>query len=416
VSEASPDTKQRDGVLGAAVLAANIFLIAFTVDATFSVIDELLHFASFTALTPVRNFVAELVVFAAFIMGVVLVFTPRLPKRVLLPPILFALWCDFGAPPFGIIYQSHTFDLLIAIAQLVLAGIAFALIYLRTQGWLLKAESLPHKDRIALRIAGNFATSVIVLFLAMIVLSIVSFGALITRETHGYIQFGLTSVEAQETTLVKGRSTVRLVGMVHIAEPQFYQSLIDTLPPHGLVLAEGVTDNQKLLAKGLSYRNAAHALGLQQQPSLALALEQRHEQEAAKPAAQQAALPTIEDADIDISSFTPTTIRFLREVSDLYRGHSLGEVMARFSALQKKFTPHDYTVLMTDIIDKRNRNLLAQFNAQETGHDMIVIPWGAEHMPFMEASLRAQGYRITAQDVRRVAGYGTMLGALFHRS
>jgi len=415
MAETAHDTKTRDHVLGAAALAANIFLIAFTVDATLSVIDELLHLVSFGALLPVRNFVAQLVVFAAFVMGVILIFTPQLPKRVLLPPILFALWCDFGALPLAILYAGRTFSVLIALAQLLLAGTAFALIYLRTQGWLLTADSLPHKDRIALRIAGNVAASVAVLIVATIVISITSFGALITRETHGYIQFGLTSIEARETTLTKGHSTVRLVGMVHIAEPQFYQSLIDTLPPHGLVLAEGVTDNQRLLSKGLSYRNAARALGLQQQPSLVLALERKHEQVADK-AAEQSVLPTIDDADVDVSSFSPTSVRFLRAVSDLYRGHSLGDVLANFTAIQKKFTPHDYQVLIGDIIDKRNRNLLGQFDAKAGSHDTIVIPWGAEHMPFLEASLRARGYHVTAQDLRRVAGYGTMLGALFHRS
>ena len=89
--EATSDDKQRGQLFGAAALAANIFLIAFTLDAMLSVLDELLHFASIGFLLPVRNLVAQIVVDAAFIMGIVLIFAPQLPKRVLLPPVLFAL-------------------------------------------------------------------------------------------------------------------------------------------------------------------------------------------------------------------------------------------------------------------------------------------------------------------------------------
>jgi hypothetical protein len=397
----------------ALAVAANAYLVAFTVDASFSVLDELLRLVPFAGLLGLRNTVAEIVVLASYAVAIALIFIPRLPKRVLLLPVLFALWCAIGAVPLSITYSGWPFDLAIAAAQLAIAAIAFATIRFSTSHWLFTTGALPQKSHVGWRIASNVAATIVALPLVIAALLFTSTAAAVEQQTDGYIHFGLGSIDARETTLTKPYMTVRLVGMVHIAEPQFYQSLIDGLPPHSLVLAEGVTDRDKRLSNGLSYRNAARAIGLQQQPNLAAAIAAAPAPKLAGAAEQDSARPTVERADIDISDFSPTTIHFLRGVSDLYASKNSAELLQRWQAIERGFTQKDYTAVFDDILAKRNRHLIAEFDARSGSYNVVVIPWGAEHMPFVEAQLRKRGFRIQSQQERRVAGYGTIFAALF---
>lgn len=391
---------------------ANAFLLAFLADAILSVADEIAHAAGFSALTGVRNIVASCVVIASMAMALGLALFPQLPKRILLLPVLFALWCAIGAIPLSVAYSGRWLDFALSLTQLALAAMAFALLRLRFSRWLLTADALPHKNRLPLRIAGNVAVALLVVPLALVILGSTSVAVLIENGTKHYIRFGLASIDSQETTLVKDATTVRLVGMVHMAEPQFYRSLIASLPPEGLVLAEGVSDHHALLSSGLNYHRAAQALGLQAQPSLGPPTQGPSNARGVGDVQAKPRYAEVINADVDVSDFSPPTVRFLSKVSALYASGSLRAVLLRFGELQKGFTPADYKTIVGDILTKRNLHLMSAFDRESPGHKIIVIPWGAEHMPQVEALLLARGYRVQSTDVRRVAGYATILAAI----
>lgn len=410
---------RRHWFLAAAAIAANVYLVGFATDATLSVSDDLMRGAGLAGIIGVRNLVALLVVYASYVMAAGLVFIPQLPKRVLLPPVLFALWCDFGSLPFSILYPDDPlFDIAISASQLVLAIIAFAIIRLETEHTFLSAERLPRKTRVPWRIAGNVAAAILFVPLAFGLILITTIGALIEVETQHYIEFGLTAINAKETTLSDGHRTVRLIGMAHVGEPAFYRSLIDSLPADSVVLAEGIKDRDERLEKRLSYQNTARALGLVQQPSLGRELEDslpETEETKTRDHGSHKGHPTVLNSDLDLSDFSPDTIRFLTRATDLYASKSLSETLSRMGSFQEGFGPKDYIAVTRDILRKRNRHLLETFDKVAPFYRTIIIAWGAEHMPEIEAGLRKRGYHIVSHDMRRIAGYATIVSGLLHR-
>ena len=49
-------------------------------------------------------------------------------------------------------------------------------------------------------------------------------------------------------------------------------------------------------------------------------------------------------------------------------------------------------------------------------YDTIVIPWGAQHMPGLEAALRERGFQIQSQRMLPIARYQTIIDRILNRS
>jgi hypothetical protein len=60
----------------------------------------------------------------------------------------------------------------------------------------------------------------------------------------------------------------------------------------------------------------------------------------------------------------------------------------------------------------RNAKVLARLDDEAPTHATIVIPWGAMHMPGLEAGLTERGYRIDAQRTRPVLRFDRLVGWL----
>ena len=56
-------------------------------------------------------------------------------------------------------------------------------------------------------------------------------------------------------------------------------------------------------------------------------------------------------------------------------------------------TPERVAGVMTDIIDKRNEAVIASLSKTLQHYDTIIIPWGAMHMPGIEAAILEQGFK-----------------------
>ena len=422
---------ERRGIfLVSATWIANAYLIAFAVDGGVSLADELLKVAGASPLGDIREMVAGIVLLASLAMLLVTIFVPQLPKYVLLPLVFFELWVSFGAPPLTFTDPSTSFAL--SAAQVALLAIMLVINRFVTGGWLLNAQLLPHKSRLVLRTIISLVVVGLVMPIVGAGLLLYAFGSMIEKQTGGYLQFTSDGIEVRETILRKGNKTVRLIGMVHVGEPGFYEALNNSFPPEGVVLAEGVTDREGKLAGSFSYKGLAEVLGLKVQPQFG------HPVDAPAPGGKPTAAavkpdtvtpgpattrepmsipatpghPRIIYADADVSDFSPTTIRFLGKVGELYGSSSFGELLSRLNEIGQEFTDEDLKGVFDDILNKRNTRVLAEFDKRIGEYDTIVVPWGAQHMPGLEAALRERGFAVESQRMLAIARYQTIIDRL----
>jgi hypothetical protein len=420
-------SEHRSPLLVAATVFANFYLILFAVDAALSVVAGVLGLTSTNPLAGLQETVGDILILATLAMLVVIIFAPQLPKLVFLPLILFVFWAGFGAPPFDLAVPS-TFAAMCVLEAVLIVSLLL-INKMRTGYWLMSAQLLPHKTHLVLRSIVSFAVLGIILPLAAVSLLLVAAGQMIEKQTAGYLQFTSSGIEVRETILKREQKTVRLVGMIHVGESSFYDKLYASFPPTALVLAEGVTDRQGKLAGSFSYNRLAEVLGLKVQPQLGA--PPRAPEADAKPAPVKpappasngshepisipatASRPRIVYADADVSDFSPTTVRFLGKVGEIYSSRSFDELMARLNAVGDEFTEQDLQGVFEDILYKRNSRVLAEFDKEIGAYDTVIIPWGAQHMPGLESALVQRGFRIESQQMLAVARYQTIIDRLW---
>ncbi len=422
-------SERRSVFLALAALFANAYLIAFAADAGVSLADEFLKLGGASSLGDFREAIAGLVVLDSLAMLFVCAFVPHLPKYIFLPLVFFDFWVSFGAPP--LTFSDPSTSLGLSAAQAALIASAFAINRFAFGSWFLTARALPRKHRLVLRTIISLAVVGLVMPVLGVGLLLYAFGSMVEKQTGGYLQFTSAGIEVRETILRKGDKTVRLIGMVHVGEPSFYEALNNSFPPDGLVLAEGVTDREGRLAGSFSYKGLAEVLGLKVQPQFGQpangAADRKPPTVPAKPeqpapSKQEAhesisipatpGHPRIIYADADVSDFSPTTIRFLGKVGELYGSSSFSELLARLNAIGKAFTDADLKAVFEDILYKRNTRVLAEFDKRILEYDTIVMPWGAQHLPGLEAAMRARGFNIESQRMLPLARYQTIIDRL----
>jgi len=180
---------------------------------------------------------------------------------------------------------------------------------------------------------------------------------------------------------------IELVPMAHVGDAAFYQSLTKSFPTNSLILMEGVTDENNLLTNHISYQRMASALGLSEQKQEFI--PERHQ--------------TVR-ADVDVSDFTPGTIAMLNLVM---RVHSQ---KLNPATLQELFSYPVTTELQNQLIDdlviKRNQHLLGEIQTHLAGSDLLIVPWGAAHMPGIAKGIQTNGFRLVGTQEYTVIHFG----------
>ena len=407
------DSEQRSPILVFFTAVANVYLIAFAADGAVSLVDEIWFAAAgVSPLTAVRNSLGLVVVLASLLMAIVLAFAPQLPKLVFVPLIVAALWFAVGAPPFLMGSEERTVSLFLALIQLVIATAAFLLVQLRAGQALLSAHLLPRKSHLFLRIA--FASFVVV---ALIPLGLTALGAwaLVTNaeaQTQGYLNFTWSEIQAREAVLRRQTKTVHLVATAHIAEQGFYEAIYKDVPPHAVILAEGITDVKGLLGGSAMRGEAASFLGLQTQDAfeemLGPATSEKDAAKEVKPTAN--ARPDVVRADIDVSELSPTTLRCLKGDLEVGGAALNGEDV---DVATRLCSEADRKVFWDEILHARNARVLKSFDALAERYDVFVVPWGALHMPGLQAAFEARGFRVERTRLLTLARYETVAGHVF---
>ncbi len=343
----------------------------------------------------IHPWIAWLTVLAALATYVALAITPRLPAAILLPAILFTLWTTVcGAFPL-LANDPDAAVIPLALTQVALAAILITITLLRS-----KAPTRPHFRwfRFALFLVAALVTLPVVATVASV--NLLATG--ITARTEGFATLRPDGLYLEERRYERGDQEVRLIAMIHIAQNKFFDTIADSVSGSGpaIVLLEGVTDNEGLLKEGFSYEGLAELVGAISQETTALSAG--HPDDDGDPDAN----PTdphpdevhYQRADVDIATFRPETIAILNTMGAFLADPTNPASFARLRAKDSPFrNPGADVRLMEDIVDGRNVHLTEEIKKSLTRYDSVVVPWGAMHLPAIQASLLAMGFSETGR-------------------
>ena len=358
----------------------SFFLGLFLAQAFLSFADKsLVLFFNQHELSAICEFTLLLTLISALVIYCLMGLTTSIPKRFFLPVTLFnpiaGLLLIFLA-----IYFYRRIELvrwLVALSG-VLVGLAILCVLqgrVRLFQWpLVRQEDVPAGRFSWLNLSLFLLVNGLILLPGTLLYLVVCGGLALNHFTEGFVTLrpgGLT-VQARNYVRDDGRR-VQLFPMAHIGDADFYQRVSESFPSNSVVLAEGVSDNQNLLTNRLTYRRAAKSLGLTEQ------------QKEFRPVRSK-----LVRADVDVSEFHTNTISFLNLMTTVY---SKGITLDFIATLMNYAPPPGFEQeLWDDILTKRNQHLLEVIQSRLTRSDMIVVPWGAAHMPGLEQQIKSMGF------------------------
>ncbi len=379
---------------------ANLFLIMFLTDGTLSIFDELLSLFSITALSGARNLFADAVIVMAVPVYLCLGIDKRLPKRVFLPLVVFILWCPLSTWFFPSLSGSITYGLLAAFGQVFLCILPIS--HVRKMGGhsLLMTKQMFRSPFFSLRNTLLFAAAnLLIIPIVLVLLGLAAANSFLVKETSGFARLAPNGLHMTERVYKLGNKTIRLVGMIHVGEKEYYDDLIrPAASGRTVILTEGVTDGKNLLQNKFGYGKMADVLGLTSQERMRFNGRHIDAGEIEKPGFKRSNAGTADilRADVDISAFHPVTIRFLNMLGKYLRENpSFIDAMIAFNAWAKQnMTPAMQKTIMDDILHRRNSEVIRTMSKALSRYDTIIIPWGALHMPEIEESVLERGFTL----------------------
>lgn len=384
---------------------ANLFFVVYLADGAVSLLHELMTVFMQTGPTSIlRNLVAAIALLLALPLYVSLGIDRRLPKLVIIPQILFIFWVGLGAWP--VVETSGSFGLFAATIQTLLGLLPFIL-YAGTAG----ANRLLPEERF---LGGFFGLrNTLLFFLLHLVLLPLAFGYMAVsvlayyadHETAGFVRLGSDGIHMEERVYSRSGKNIRLTGMIHIGEPEFYSELIDsTATGRTVILLEGVTDEDSLLTTGFGYDAMAQLLGLTSQADMEFAgrLIDESALEELPADAYDDLEPHLIQADTDLNRFDPQTIEFINVLGKhLFNSDSLPQGLQAYEAwARENMNPETSEIIFSDLLDSRNEIVISWLDRVLPVYDTIVIPWGALHMPGIEAAILDRGFKQTSSQER----------------
>ena len=386
----------------------NLFLVLFLADGTISLMDELLRASLHVGLLALpRNSVAFFTIFISVVLYIALGIDRRLPKRILLFPLLYVFWGTTGLWPLSAVVGRSISGVLAAFGQIAL-GTA-VMLYMRKLNTvsLLMTEAMLSPPVFSLRNTLLFFT-LNILFLppALFLFGFAGTNSYIQKKTAGFVKLGLDGLYMKEKVYRRDDKTILLTSMIHIADKSYYDSLLSSLAlDRTIVLMEGVSDKNNLLTNKFTYQKLADVLGLVSQERTTFKGKFIEKQAFLElhgaPDEDQA--PYLIRADIDISQFKPQTVAFLNALGKyLFGSESLSTGAKLYSQWAKKnLSGGAMQTILNDILDKRNREVIRYMKKALLKYDTIVIPWGALHMPGIEAAVKDEGFQLEKVTQRR---------------
>jgi hypothetical protein len=405
---------------------ANLFLILFLADGSFSLVDELIPlFTPLMPFTAVRNLLAGIVIIMAAPVYISLGIDRRLPKRVFLPLIFFVSFCPLSTWLFPALGEIRTFGLIAAAAQVMLGMLPLR--YFRNGN--ARCLTMPatmfaapyFSPRNTLIFCG---ASLFVVPLTVTLFILAAADSYMAGQTSGFIHLDPGGLRMTERIYTRDNRTIRLAAMIHIGSRNYYDEMAASVTPgRVIILAEGVTDDDSLLKSTIDYDKMADFLGLASQKTMHFRGRYIEEEELESPLLRSqngeeekyAGEIDILRADVDVSDFRPPTILLLNAL-----GKHLQESPSFLKGLQacntwveKNITPEMTVIIMDDILHRRNMEVIRYLEKALAGYDTVVIPWGALHMKEIETEILKRGFKLQEERDRVSINFRKMLsGAL----
>lgn len=397
--------------------AISLFWLLFFADGILSVTDEIASLAGgVPALSAVRRAIAFIMLGGSVAVAGLASLTPRAPKRALVPLILFAWWAG-PAMAFPLTrWNVPHLALGLAIAQLLLA---LTVLYSCHGGRWNRPLPLNDSPAFSWRYSLLAVPLTVALFPVLVATSTLSgFTTQVELLTGGYVRVRLDGIYLVERKFQSGDREVRLTGMMHVADREFYSSLLTGIDPAipSVVLVEGVTDRRRLLGgKTLSYNRVARFLNLTPQSDsifsqqIAEGLDGRDGQKtdgAQVPERPENREIDFRHADVDAESFHPQTIAFILAVVGLFQSPDLRQFVATLVDPSSPITNEAAQAqVMNDILFARNQRLAAEIESSLRDYRRVIVPWGAMHLPEIESWLEARNFVEREESERRALGF-----------
>jgi hypothetical protein len=384
----------------------NAFLLLYALDAGLSLTDELLRLATGqTFLLPARNLLAMPVYYVSWLALFFLALTPRLPARLLLPLFASALWLNQLAAPLPVLLPAAAVGLAAAACQAAFAALAYGYVRRRCGGaiWVTPDSTPAFSWR---HWAGTTSVLVFVFVPLVGLYSLVAALTVIQAGTQGFVSFDRHGIQLDDRRYVRAEDgrEIRLVGMMHVGEADAYQDLVASFAEPGtVVLEEGVSDESAVLGERLDYDGLASFLGLESQHDLGSYLENPETEELPR-------WPVLRHADVDVTEFHPVTLDWIEQTSALFAGES-PMVALRDAMRLSAEDPDVVESVMEDVFTRRNEHLLEQIDGALLEFHRVVVPWGALHLPEIEAAIRERGFAPTTSQRRRLVSWHTVADA-----
>lgn len=400
-------------------VVTNVFWVAFLVDGVVSLADEAVFGGNPSFLSPMRLGLAIAVILLSFLSAVLLAVTPRAPVRVLAPLVLFTWWGGLAQGfPLGWARGVQVM-LWVALAQVALATLLFVFFRCHEGRWPFAARSgrafsWRHALVAVPTVAAAFVVSLAVALFAGLADELESVSG-------GYVRLRPDGIYLLERTFQSGDREVRLSGMMHIAEEEFYTDLLPSADPSvpSVVLVEGVTDNHNLLGEqGLSYARLASMLRISSQEDSVFMervasglrrkigpIENRDERHDAERADEPGAMDFVH-ADVDVGTFHPKTIAFVIAVMGLFQAEDWPSFVKRFSEYSAPLNDESsQTQVIEDILHSRNKHLVGEIETSLKDYRRVIIPWGALHLTGVESWLRTRDFQQSGEIERKALGF-----------
>ena len=222
---------------------ANLFLLLFLVSAMLGIANELLHlFLNFQFLTGLQQLIWLACIGVGSVVYLGLGFNKHLPKIILIPLFIWLFWNLVSYWPLENVVGSY-FQLYAACGQLLLGAAILKLnrninsesLFLVRRQFLGPAFSGRNLFRFCL-------ISIPVIPIALLLISYSFVDNLIEKTTAGFVQLKPNGLYMTERTYRQDDKQIRLTGMIHLGQENFYADLMASIPGgRTLILAEGVT-------------------------------------------------------------------------------------------------------------------------------------------------------------------------------
>lgn len=383
---------------------ANLFLVMFLVSAGLGIFTEMLSpYWPQNPISGISNMAGLLLFLLAVLVYYGLGLNRHLVKSIFVPLLAYLLWRLLDFWPLESFAGSY-YSLYAACGQLLVGLLALESIRRKNGGSPLLTLSQFEGPGFSW---GNFLrfslASLLLVPLVLLVFGYAATSSLIEEYTAGFVRLKPNGLYMIEKIYAQDDKQIRLAGMIHMGREDYYADLAESFSAGDtLLLAEGVSDEQGLLKGKFSYGKLADLLGLDSQESLRFPGRLIEEESLDLPLSAEVGTPDILRADIDLQEFDPRSIDVLNAIGTyLLNSNSLSSGYLEFSQwAEQNMTPETNQVLMDDLVLKRNQAVLSYLPKGLQKYRTILIPWGALHMPGIEAAVRDRGFTLSESQER----------------